>query len=113
MVDTLQAIPSQLAGSAVIDRNKLDQTILRPSPDVQGTTMEGETVLLDLRSGRYYTLNRLGSVIWEHCTGEKTIGEIHTVLCDRFEVDPERALDDLIVLVDRLMQEGLLQQEGR
>lgn len=113
MLDALQAIPSQLAGSVATDRAKLDQIIPRPSADVQGTTMEGETVLLDLRSGRYYTLNRLGSVIWEHCTGEETMRDIHAVLCDRFEVAPERALNDLIVLVDQLMQEGLLQQERR
>jgi hypothetical protein len=113
MSDTLQAIPSELAARVVVDRAKLDLTILRPSPDVQGTTMEDETVLLDLSTGRYYTLNRLGSVIWEHCTGDKTISEIHTVLCDRFEVAPDRALDDFVALVDRLMQEGLLQQERR
>lgn len=111
MLDTLQASPSQVGARQAVDRTRLDQTILRPSPDVQGTTMEGETVLLDLSTGRYYTLNRLGSVIWEHCTGEKTMRDIHTVLCNRFEVTPERALDDLIVLADRLMQEGLLQQE--
>ena len=42
------------------DRTMLARTILRPSPDVQGTSMEGETVLLDLSTGRYYTLNRVG-----------------------------------------------------
>jgi hypothetical protein len=91
----------------------LDRTILRPSPDVQGTTMDGETVLLDLSSGRYYTLNQLGSVIWEHCTGLTSLRDIHTVLCDRFDVAPERALDDLVNLVNELIQEGLLQQERR
>ena len=88
-------------------------TILRPSPDVQGSTMEGETVLLNLSTGRYYTLNRLGSVIWEHCTGQSTISDIHAALCDRFEVAPERALDNLVSLVNELIQEGLLQQERR
>ncbi|OGW51442.1 MAG: hypothetical protein A2V62_04115 [Nitrospirae bacterium RBG_19FT_COMBO_58_9] len=88
-------------------------TILRPSPEVQGSTMEGETVLLNLSTGRYYTLNRLGSVIWEHCTGQSTISDIHAILCDRFEVAPERALDDLVSLVNELIQEGLLQQERR
>ncbi len=73
--------------------------------------MEGETVLLDLSTGRYYTLNWLGSVIWEHCTGHSTISDIHAVLCDRFDVAPERALDDLVALVNQLIQEGLLQQE--
>ena len=88
-------------------------TILRPSPDVPGSTMEGETVLLNLSTGRYDILNRLGSVMWDHCTGDKTICDIHAVLCERFEVVPERALDDLVVLVSQLIQEGLLQQERR
>ena len=75
--------------------------------------MDGETVLLDLSSGRYYTLNRVGSVIWEQCTGDKTISDIQAVLCDRFDVAPERALDDLVTLANDLTQEGLLQQERR
>jgi hypothetical protein len=91
----------------------LERTILRPSPDVQGTSLEGETVLLDLSTGRYYTLNRLGSVIWEHCTGHTTISDIHAVLCNRFEVAPERALDDLVALANHLVQGGLFQQERR
>ena len=113
MSDPLQAPPPTIASEPAVDRTMLDRIILRPSPDVQGTNMEGETVLLDLRTGRYYTLNRLGSVIWEHCTGHSTISDIHAVLCDRFEVAPERALDDLVALANHLVQEGLLQQERR
>lgn len=73
--------------------------------------MQGETVLLDVSTGRYYTLNRMGSIIWELCTGQNTINDIHAVLCDRFEVAPEQALDDLVALISQLVQEGLLQQE--
>ena len=113
MSNPSQAPPPPNVSAHAVDRTMLDRTILRPSPDVQGTTMEDETVLLDLSTGRYYTLNRLGSVIWEHCTGHSTISDIHAVLCDRFEVAPDRALDDFVALVDRLMQEGLLQQERR
>lgn len=105
-------VPTLVTGSA-IDRTQIDRIVLRPSPNVQDTTMEGETVLLDLSSGRYYTLNQLGSVIWEHCTGLTSLGDIHTVLCDRFDVAPDRALDDLVNLVNELIQEGLLQQERR
>lgn len=96
-----------------VDPTLCDRIVLRPSPDVQGTTMDGETVLLDLSTGRYYTLNRIGSVIWDHCTGHHTISDIHAVLCDRFDVAPERALDDLVTLINQLIQEGLLQQERR
>lgn len=99
--------------ASIIDQAVDRRTVLLPSPNVQGSSMDGETVLLDLSSGRYYTLNRVGSVIWEHCTGHHTIGDIQAVLCDRFDVAPERALDDLVTLVNDLTQEGLLQQGRR
>ena len=113
MADSLQLTLPPTASEPAVDRAMLDRTILWPSPDVQGTSMEGETVLLDLSTGRYYTLNRLGSVIWAHCTGHNTISAIHAVLCDRFEVSPDRALDDLVALINQLVKEGLLQQERR
>ena len=113
MLDPLQAPPPTIASEPAVDRTMLDRIILRPSPDVQGTSMEGEAVLLDLSTGRYYTLNRVGSIIWEHCTGHSTISDIHAVLCDCFEVAPERAMDDLVALANHLVQEGLLQQERR
>lgn len=113
MSDPPQTTPSKTVSEHVLDCTMLDRIILQPSVDVQGASMEGETVLLDLSTGRYYTLNRLGSVIWEHCTGQNTISDIHAALCDRFEVGPERALNDLIVLINQLIQEGLLQQERR
>jgi hypothetical protein len=109
--------PQALSPSRMVDgfSNPLTshRIVLRANPDVQSTNMDGETVLLDLSTGRYYTLNRVGSVIWEQCTGTHTISDIQAVLCDRFDVAPERALDDLVTLVTQLTQEGLLQQERR
>lgn len=113
MSDQPQTTPSKTISEQVVDCTMLDQIILRPGADVQGANMDGETVLLNLSSGHYYTLNRLGSVIWEHCTGHNTISDIHANLCNRFEVGPERALNDLIVLINQLIQERLLQQERR
>lgn len=111
MSDWLERTPFMDFSKNSVDGTMLDRMILRASDDVQGANMEGETVLLDLSTGRYYTLNRVGSVIWEHCTGHHTVSDIHAKLCERFEVAPERALDDLIALVNQLVQEGLLQQE--
>lgn len=113
MADHMQATISELAPASEIDLTQLDRTFLRPNPDVQGTTMDGETVLLDLSSGRYYSLNRLGSVIWEQCKKRQVISTIHAGLCERFEVGSAQALDDLVALVNTLVQEGLLQQERR
>jgi hypothetical protein len=92
---------------------QLIATVPQPNPNVQGTTLEGETVLLDLSTGRYYTLNRVGTAIWEGCTGNQSLQDIHTALCTRFETSSERIADDLLALVTYLGHEGLLTFERR
>ena len=103
----------QIDRGACSKQEELMQVVPQPSPNVQGTTMEGETVLLDLNSGRYYTLNRVGTAVWEHCTGQRTLGDIHAVLCQRFEASSDRIADDLMALVTHLGHEGLLSLERR
>lgn len=112
MPDMSQALSAPTSGSQ-LNSVLLHGVVLKGNPDVQATNMDGETVLLDLSTGRYYTLNQLGSLIWELCTGQHTIGDIHTILCSRFDVVPDRALGDLVSLIDQLIKEGLLQQERR
>ena len=92
-------------------RQELMSAVPRPNPDVQGTTLDGETVLLNLSTGRYYTLNRVGNVIWETCTGTQSLRAIHVALCGRFDAPPERIADDLFALVTHLSHEGLLTLE--
>lgn len=113
MSDSQRTNPFTTVSEHAVDCTMLSRIILRPSDHVQGANMEGETVLLDLSTGRYYTLNHLGSIIWEYCTGHNTVSDIHANLCSRFEVTPERALDDLIALINQLVQEGLIQYETR
>ena len=75
--------------------------------------MDGEMVLLNLNTGRYYTLSRVGTAIWDKCTGELTLDQIHQAICARFEVSIERASEDVDVLVAQLEAEGLLSMERR
>lgn len=102
-----------------VERGKQDkhrelmQTVPQPNPNVQGTTLDGETVLLDLSTGRYYTLNRVGTAIWEHCTGNQSLQDIYAMLCTRFEATSERIANDLLALVTHLGHEGLLTLERR
>lgn len=92
---------------------QLMQAVPQPNPHVQGTTLDGETVLLDLNTGRYYTLNRVGTAIWELCTGAQSLQHIHSALCNRFEASAERIADDLFALVTQLSHEGLVTLERR
>lgn len=88
----------------------LDRT-LTSSLDIQFTVLDDEAILLNLQNGHYYTLNSVGTVIWGLLDGSRTLREVLNAVCDRFEVDRERAHDDLVALVVRMEREGLLDTE--
>ena len=113
MSDPLQATPPPIASGLPSIARCWTEPSSGPAPMCKARAWRARRCCWISSTGRYYTLNRLGSVIWEHCTGHSTISDIHAVLCDRFEVSPDRALDDLVALVNQLVQEGLLQQERR
>ena len=43
---------------------ELSEVFPRQDEQVHSTVLDGESVLLNLSSGRYYTLNVVGSTIW-------------------------------------------------
>jgi len=88
-------------------------SVVTPHTDVQCSVLDGEAVLLNLETGAYFTLNRAGTVTWELFDGARTLDQIHSAICERFEVSEEVARQDLLALVEHLGQEGLIQPERR
>ena len=70
--------------------------------------VEGDSVLLDIDSGAYFTLNPVGSLVWERCDGSATVSTIVSAVCDEFDADPGTVLTDVLDLVDALAGAGLV-----
>jgi Coenzyme PQQ synthesis protein D (PqqD) len=65
-------------------------------------------VLLDPKSGQYYTLNGVGSVIWGVlCDGGSPV-EIGSTVARQFDVDEQRALADAIEFFGALSARRLI-----
>lgn len=95
------------------DSTAWEHSVVTPHPDVQFTVLDGEAVLLNLETGAYFTLNRVGTVAWELFNGERMLTQVHSTICERFDVGGEVARQDLLSLVTDLQQEGLIQQDRR
>jgi hypothetical protein len=85
-------------------------TVFKPAADVQVAVLDDDAVLLNLDTGVYYTLNRVGTVVWDLLTGERALGAISSAVCNRFAVAEDVAWADLTALVVRLEQEGLVEE---
>lgn len=67
-----------------------------------------ETVLLDLDSGVYYTLDEIGSRIWELAAEARTLAEVSQSLIDEYDVDAATAERDVLEFASELEGRGLM-----
>lgn len=87
-----------------------DDLVLRGSDDVLVRALDGEAVLLDMASGKYFGLNEVGSRIWELIEKGQPVGAIRAAIVAEFEVDDARAGEDLAALVSELETRGLVRR---
>ena len=78
------------------------------SEQVNWRDIKGETVILNIESGVFYTLNEVGRSIWEMVTNGHNFESITQTLSERFEVSPEISRADAEKFLRRLMDEGIL-----
>ena len=81
---------------------------LKRREGVAAQVVDGEAVLLDIESGEYFSLNSVGSRIWELCDGTRSTAEIVLVICGEFDVAEDVATADAHEILDEFQNEKLV-----
>lgn len=71
------------------------------------------TVLLSLTSGYLYTCNETTAAFLDALDGRRSFGEVLDLLLAQFEVPREQLQADMAALVEELMGEGLIVEDGQ
>ena len=77
--------------------------------DVLFHEADNEAVLLNLVSGKYYSLDDVGTRMWLLMADHKQLKAVHQALLEEYQVDPQQLEQDLLALTDNLASNGLLQ----
>jgi hypothetical protein len=77
--------------------------------DQVSSDLGGEVAILDLKAGVYYGLDAVGARIWSLIEEPRTVNEIRDILSEEYDVEPERCERDLLALLRRLADEGLVE----
>ncbi|MCX8171479.1 MAG: PqqD family protein [Candidatus Bathyarchaeota archaeon] len=83
---------------------------LRPPSQTQSKTKKG---LLDKLfppgpEERVISLDKVGSIVWELCDGERTIGDVANYLIEKYKILPEEAEISLNAYFNQLSRRGLV-----
>lgn len=86
---------------------------LRPCPGVVFKPVEGESVLLDSRSGMYFSLNETSTVLWKALDpGPASLADLEAALVGFFGEVPATLRADLEAWVLEMKQHDLLELIG-
>jgi hypothetical protein len=75
----------------------------------------GETIIVPVKGNvgdlnSIYTLNEIGTMIWQLIDGKKNVGQIIKVICSAYEVTPEEAEKDTVDFLKSLEEAGLIRR---
>ena len=71
-----------------------------------------EAAILNLKNSVYYGMNPVGARIWELLKQPKRVSELCDVLLDEYEVEQERCSKDLLTLLQKMREEGLIEVQA-
>lgn len=70
--------------------------------------LQEESVILNLQSERYFGLDDVGTRFLTVLTSSKSIEDAYQELATEYDVDPQVLRQDLLALVQKLIDQGLL-----
>lgn len=82
------------------------------NPDLLSTEIEGETVMMDVESGRYYALNAIGSRIWQDLAGPIDVEDLCRRLEDEYDAPPAVIRQDVLRFLNHMLEQRVIRVEA-
>ena len=79
------------------------------SKDQMASDVGGETVILGLTAGRYYGLDAVGARVWQLLQTPSPVAAVRDAIVTEYEVEPERCEADLLALLQKMVDAGLVE----
>ncbi|MFZ2487107.1 MAG: PqqD family protein [Anaerolineae bacterium] len=91
-----------------MSRLSLQTLLAKNTNTVIDRLVEDQFLLINLATGDYYSLDSVGSLIWQHIDGQHTVEDLVDSVWQEYEADRTQVVDDVLRLAEQLTDEGLL-----
>jgi hypothetical protein len=85
------------------------QSVVTVAKDQVSCNLGDEAAILNMKDGIYYGLDPVGTQVWKLLQTPRKIADIHEVLLQEYDVEPERCQSDLLALLEDLLGAGLIE----
>ncbi len=83
-------------------------SIIEKNHEILASDIDGETVMMSIKNGKYYGMDEIGSRIWSLINGENTATNIVNKLLKEFDVSREECMLDVMDFLEELKKNELI-----
>src|SRR5687767_10597110 len=76
--------------------------------EIASKVIDGEAIIINLANGVYYSMDKVGALVWERLQAGYTLDGVIRAVTDAYDVSPEQAESHIVELVEELLQENLV-----
>jgi len=76
---------------------------------VHSQLVDGELVILDMKTEKYFGLDSVGSDIWKLIDEENSFQEILDAMLEMYDADPDQVNRDIEDLIEKLLTDNLIE----
>ena len=76
--------------------------------EIASKVIDGEAIIINLANGVYYSMEKVGALVWERLQAGYILGDVIGAVTDAYDVSPEQAESNVVELVEELLQETLV-----
>jgi hypothetical protein len=86
----------------------LQEIAVVAAPDQVSNDLDGETVILNVKTGQYYGVTAVEARIWDMLQAPISVKDIKDSLVETYKVEPARCKEDVLAFLQELSDEGLI-----
>lgn len=84
-------------------------SIVVASKDQMASSLGGETVILGMTKGRYYGVSDVSARVWQLVQSPIRVADLQQMIVSEYAVSAEQCEIDLAALLEKLLNEGLVE----
>ncbi|MBE6945549.1 MAG: lasso peptide biosynthesis PqqD family chaperone [Ruminococcaceae bacterium] len=89
-----------------------EKTLLQRKVEIMTADMKGDTVMMDVETGKYYNLGDVGGRIWDLMENPITLSDMADRLTEEYDVTRERCLSEILPFLQSLLERNLIREVG-
>jgi hypothetical protein len=97
------------AGALALDSNNIDSFSFKRSSGCVSTVLDGETVILDIETGVYCSLNEVGTLVWNTLEKDVVFVNVCSAVVDGFDVESKKCEEDVLSFLQDLAHNKLIE----